>query len=61
MVYENVKALCEKRNLSICALEKKAGIGNGTIAGWRDGSEPTLKSLRAVAKVLDVKIAKLVG
>lgn len=44
--------------MSVCALEKAAGLGNGTIGGWRTGS-PTVDKLQAVAKVLDVKVSKL--
>jgi transcriptional regulator with XRE-family HTH domain len=58
MVYDKIKALCEKKKISICALEKKAGLGNGTISGWKDGS-PTLDKLQAVAKALNVKVSKL--
>lgn len=58
MIYENVKALCEKKNLSISALEKKANLGNGVIRGWKTSS-PTVANLQAVAKVLNVKVDKL--
>lgn len=58
MVFENVKALCEKKGMSISRLEKEAGLGNGTIGGWRT-STPNTKSLQAVAKVLKVKVGKL--
>ena len=60
MIYEKIKALCDKKGMSIAALEKAAGLGNGTIGGWRTGS-PTLDKLQAVANVLGVKISKLVN
>lgn len=59
MVYDRIKALCDKKGISICALEKAAGLGNGTIGGWRTGS-PTVDKLQAVAKVLGVKVSKLI-
>lgn len=58
MIFENVKALCDKKGISISQLEKEAGLGNGTIGGWRT-SAPRVDSLQAVAKVLKVKVEKL--
>lgn len=58
MVFENVKKLCDKKGMSISQLEKEAGLGNGTIGGWRN-SAPRVDSLQAVAKVLKVKMEKL--
>lgn len=59
LVYENVKAFADARNMSIHALEKEAGLTNGTIGKWRTCS-PTLKNLQAVAKVLGVTVQELV-
>ena len=58
MIYDRIKALCEKKGISICALEKAAGLGNGTIGGWKISS-PTVDKLQAVASVLDVKVSEL--
>lgn len=59
MIYEKIKILCKKKEMSICSLEKAAGLGNGTIRGWRNGS-PTLDKLQAVAQVLEVQVSKLI-
>ena len=58
LVYEKIKILADERGISIYALEKKAGLPNGTIGKWRESS-PTLKSLEAVARALDVSVASL--
>lgn len=58
MVYDNVKALADKRKISIAELERKAKLGNGTIGGWKD-SNPNLESLNKVAKALDVNVTTL--
>lgn len=58
MIFENVKKLCDEKGISISKLEKDAGLGNGTIGGWRN-SVPRSDSLQAVAKVLKVKMEKL--
>ena len=49
MIFNNIKKLCEKRGISISQLEKEAGLGNGTISGWKE-SMPRIDSLQAVAK-----------
>lgn len=58
MIYDNVKRISDEKGISIFQLEKEAGLGNGTIGGWRT-STPRLDSLQAVAKVLKVKVDKL--
>ena len=58
MIYENVKAICEKKKMSLASVEKAAGLGNGTISCWRNSS-PTVSKLQAVAKILGVKVSKL--
>lgn len=57
MIYDKVKAYCEKNNTSICALEKKCGIGNGTIRLWKDSS-PSLSTLLKLEKGTGVPVAK---
>ena len=59
VIYEKIKVLCNEKGISICALEKAAGLGNGTIRGWKNSS-PTIDKLQAVAKVLEVKVNKLI-
>lgn len=58
MIYENVKAMAEKKGISLNALEKKAGLSKGTIPKWKTAS-PTIKSLSAVAKILGTTVDKL--
>lgn len=58
MIYKNIKELCDRKKISVSALEKAAGLGHGTISGWRTSS-PTIDKLQAVAKVLGVKVCKL--
>lgn len=58
MVFENVKTICDKKGISITQLEKEAGLSTGSINKWKT-SNPTSKSLQAVAKVLKVKMEKL--
>lgn len=60
MIYENIKTICEKKSISISALEEKAGLGNGTIGKWKSGDvSPTIDSLCAVANALGIEVTKL--
>lgn len=58
--YDRVKALCEKRGITIKALERNLGIGNGTIAYWKKGS-PKTSSLNVVAEYFGVSVDYLLG
>ena len=57
-VYENVKQAANNQNISIAALEAKAGVANGTIAGWKNG-KPYLETFVKVANALDIPIEVL--
>lgn len=59
-MYETVKELCEKRNISIAKLEREAGLGNGTISAWRK-YEPNLSTLTKVADALGVSVTTLIN
>ena len=58
MIYENIEALCKEQGISVTTLEKRSGLGNGTIGKWKN-SNPKVESLQAVANTLKVKIEKL--
>lgn len=57
-VFENVKREAEKQNISIAALEVKAGVANGTISGWKTG-KPYLETASKVATALGVTVDEL--
>ena len=59
MIYDMVKARAEEIGKSIAAVEKEAGIANGTISGWASGSRPYAETLRRVAVVLGCSILDL--
>ena len=60
MLYKKVKALCGERGISIRECEKRAGLGNATIAGWqKEDIEPQFRTVNAVAKVLGVPLEEL--
>lgn len=59
-LYEKVKSLAEAKGISIAALEKKAGIANGTIGKWRDDRDVKVSTITEIAKALGVSIADLI-
>lgn len=60
LIYDKIKAMCEEKGISVRQLEASAGLKNGTISKWNNSS-PTIKSLKAVADVLKVKVDKLIS
>lgn len=58
MIVDNIRALCEKKGISIWALERTLGIGNGIIARWSNSS-PSTKNLKLVADYFGVPLDDL--
>lgn len=58
-VYNKIRSLAKKKKIPITELERRSGLGNGTIGRWNESS-PTLDNLSKVAKVLNVPIQKLI-
>lgn len=50
MVYSKVLKYCKERDISVAAFEVKCGLANGTINGWKNGSDPSLRSLIKIAQ-----------
>ena len=61
MIYKKIIEYCKKNNISISAFEKKCDIGNGTIGRWKDGSEPSLESLRKIAVVTNIPVKEWIA
>ena len=55
---EKIRALCKEKGISIFALEKQLGFGNGVIRRW-DTSAPSYERVSAVADALGVTVAEL--
>lgn len=58
LIYENIKELADKKKIPLRKIEQKAGLSNGVISKWKTAS-PNVKSLQAVAKVLNVPVNTL--
>lgn len=59
MILTNIKKLCEGRGMTLAALERSTGIGNGVIAGWAEG-RPRVDLLMRVADFFGVTLDELV-
>lgn len=56
----NIKELCKKNNISVADLEKKLGIGAGTISRWNKAN-PSFDKIMAIAHFFNVSIDELSG
>jgi transcriptional regulator with XRE-family HTH domain len=59
-LYETIKTLCDKRKISVSELERRTGLGNGTISKWKTSS-PKLDNLEKVAEELGIKVTTLIA
>lgn len=60
MLLNNVKRLCDQRGISIWALEKAVGAGNGTIGKW-GASSPRVETIKKVADYFGVTVDELLS
>ena len=58
MILENIRRLCAAKGISLAALERETGIGNGVIARWGEGS-PRVTLLKRVADYFGVTVDEL--
>ena len=60
MIYEKIRCLCIEKKMSIRSVERKAGLGNGTIRNWKKCA-PTVDNIKKVADILDCTLDDLMG
>lgn len=58
MLYDRIKELCESQGMSVAELERRAGLGNGTIGKWKTVSA-NLDSLAKVSTILNTTVSEL--
>ncbi|MCM1065911.1 MAG: helix-turn-helix domain-containing protein [Eubacterium sp.] len=56
----NIRELCKKNGISVADLEKKLGIGAGTISRWNKAN-PSFDKITAIAQYFNVSIDELSG
>ena len=59
MIYSKIKNLCGAAGITISKLEEEAGLGNGTVGGWRT-AVPAVDTVKKVADVLNVSVDELI-
>ena len=59
--YKNFEELCESHHMTCRATLIKLGINPSTITNWRNGSQPTVKTLGKIAEYFNVSINTLIG
>ena len=57
--FDNIKKISKSKGLSLQEVAKKAGLSRNLIYQYNGKTEPTMETLRKIAKVLDVKPEKL--
>lgn len=58
MLFDNVRALCNERNIAISKLEDDLGFPRSYICKWNK-NEPGIRKVQKVAEYLGVGIEKL--
>lgn len=59
--FQRVEALCRDKDINVSDLETEAGVGAGTIPGWRKGSTPRRGTIIKLAEYFNVARAYLEG
>lgn len=58
MIYDNIRTICEKKNISIRQIERDLGFSYSSICKWNE-FEPSVWKVQKVADYLGVSIKKL--
>lgn len=59
LIFDRIKEICDKKNISIAKVEADVGLSNGAIGKWRT-STPNVLNVQKVAEYLDVPIDRLI-
>lgn len=51
MIYDNIRTICEKKNISIKQVERELGFSNSSICKWNE-CEPSVWKVQKVADYL---------
>lgn len=59
MIYDNIKAICKEKNISISKMEKDLGFPQGSIHKWNINI-PSVIKVKKVTDYLNVNIGDLI-
>lgn len=60
LIYDNIRAICEKKGFSIKQVERDLGFSNSSICKWNE-CEPGIWKVQKVANYLGVSMEKLLS
>ena len=60
-LYERIKVLCAKNDITVAALEKELGFSNSTIRKWGNDTSPSIDKIMKIAQRFDVSVDYLLG
>ena len=60
MLYDAIKALCQKKGVTVGALEKELRFSNGLVSKWNE-SEPTVGNAKKVADFFAISLEELLS
>lgn len=60
MLVENIQRRCREKGITLWALERELGIGNGVIAKWAN-SNPRIDSVKKVAGYFGCTVDELLN
>lgn len=55
MIYDNIRTICEKKNISIKQVERELGFSNSSICKWNE-CEPSVWKVQKVAHTCMIKL-----
>lgn len=61
ILYQRIKELCYRHDITIASLESTLGFGNASIKKWGKSSSPSIDKIVKVATYFDVSIDYLMG
>ena len=60
VIYDNIRAICDKKNISIKQVERELGFSNSSICKWNE-CEPSVWKVQKVADYLGVSMEYLLS
>ena len=60
VIYKRIVELCADKGISIYALERTLGLGNGTICGWKE-TNPRVDLLKKVCDYFGITLDEMMS
>lgn len=60
-LYDRIKMLCDKNNITLSRLEQDCGFANATIDKWKNTSTPKADKIKVIAQYFNVSTDYLLG